>query len=86
MDNLQLHIKVAILSQQVLQANARAQQLQNAAVTMLDNMKAMQEQVNSLLQEFPSDSHVEEVVRKCNEVEKRQWLNLIDEAKEVIHG
>jgi len=86
MDNLQLHIKVAILSQQVMASNARAASLQRAAQLMLDDTKAMKEQVNSLLQEFPSDTHIEGLVSACNETEKRQWLNLVEEAKAVIHG
>jgi len=86
MDNLQLHIKVAILSGQVMSSNARAEQLQHAAQMMLDNMREMRETVNSLLKEFPSDSHIEGLVKECNLVEKRQWLNLVEEAKESIHG
>ena len=86
MDNLQLHIKVAILSQQVMASNARAEQLQHAAQMMLDDMKSMKEQVNGLLQEFPSDTHIEALVKECNKTEKRQWLNLVDEARQVIHG
>ena len=86
MDNLQLHIKVALLSGQVLQANARAASLQNAAQLMLDGIKTIREQVNGLLQEFPSDTHIEGLVRECNLVEKRQWLNLVDEARAAVGG
>ena len=84
MNELQLHIKIATLSEQVLASNSRAEQMTQIAKKCVDDMAEMKETVQKLLLEFPTRTEIDKIVKECNEVEKRQWLNLVGEAQKVV--
>ena len=84
MDELQLHIKIAMLSEQVLISNSRAEQMAKIAKQCIDDMAEMKETVQKLLLEFPTRTEIDKVVKECNEVEKRQWLNLVGEGQKLM--
>ena len=84
MNDLQLHIKIAMLSEQVLISNSRAEQMAKIAKQCIDDMAEMKETVQKLLLEFPTRTEIDKVVKECNEVEKRQWLNLVGEGQKLM--